>query len=283
MSLSFSVLGSGSSGNSTVVALNGSGPQQFLLIDAGLSPRMTAKRLAPLGITLDDISHILLTHLDRDHCYPSWNKAAAKHDIIFHAHRRQRSRLMEPGMDFSRVELFNTEIDLGGPTCVQSIPLAHDELGTVGFVLEHEGHRLGFATDLGHVPEILLECFADLHALALESNYDRDMQINSPRPAYLKRRIMGGRGHLSNDQSLEAVLEIADQSSLSQIALLHLSRQCNCPRLLTDLYARRAPQLLSELTVTNQYCPTPMLNVARDSGNAVRHRKPRPAEQLRLF
>lgn len=283
MSLSFCVLGSGSAGNSTVIALNGIGEQQFVLVDAGLSPRMTAKRLAPLGIGLDDISHILLTHLDRDHYYPSWTKAAAKHDIIVHAHQRQRSRLMELKVDFRKVELFNTDFRLDGATHVQSVPLAHDELGTVGFVLEHEGYRMGLATDLGRVPEILLECFVDLHGLAFESNYDRQMQINSNRPAYLKRRIMGGRGHLSNDESLEAVLEIADQSALSQIALLHLSRQCNCPRLLTNLYAREASHLLGELTVTNQFHATPMLHLRRGEGDGKKHRKPRPVEQLTLF
>ena len=276
------MLGSGSSGNCTVVEFNGGEERQYVLIDAGLSPRMTARRLAPLGISLDDISHILLTHLDRDHYYPSWNKAAEKHDIMLHAHRRQRARAMSMDVDFRRLTMFNTEVDIGGAAQILSIPLAHDELGTVGFVLEHDGHRLGFATDLGKVPEILLECFDNLHALAIESNYDRHMQMTSSRPAHLKRRIMGGRGHLSNDQSLEAVLEIADQSSLSQIALLHLSRQCNCPTLVTKLYASRAAHLLGELTVTNQYTATPMLQVKR-CGTPAKRRKPRPSQQLSLF
>lgn len=283
MSLSFCVLGSGSSGNCTVVALNGSEMQQYILIDAGLSPRMTAARLAPLGITLNDISHILLTHLDRDHYYPSWNKAAQRHDIMLHTHRRQRSRAMSLEMDFKRLEMFNTELSLGETTYVQSVPLAHDDLGTVGFVLEHDGHRLGFATDLGHVTEFLLECFVDLHGLAIESNYDRQMQLASARPMYLKRRIMGGSGHLSNEQSLEAVLAIAEQSCLSQIALLHLSRQCNCPKLLTRLYVSRARHLLNELTVTNQYTATPMLQVSRKVGGVPRQPRPHPAEQLSLF
>lgn len=282
MSLSFSVLGSGSAGNSTVVALDHTDRTQYILIDAGLSPRATAKRLAPLGITLSDISHILLTHLDRDHFYPSWVKAVQKHDIMLHAHRRQQSRAISVGIEFRHCELFNGHIDLGGITTVQTVPLAHDELGTVGFVLEHAGTRFGFATDLGHVTKLLIDCFDDLHGLAIESNYDRQMQMSSARPWYLKQRIMGGKGHLSNDESLEAVLEIADRSSLSQIALLHLSRQCNCPKLLARLYACKARHLLDDLTVTSQYHATPMLAVTTDRARppARRHRE---AEQLRLF
>ncbi len=283
MTLSFSVLGSGSAGNCTVVSLHGSGEPVHILIDAGLSPRATAKRMLPLGLTLDDISHILLTHLDRDHFYPSWVNAVSKHDITLHAHMRQRARAVSCGIDFKHCELCNGHIELDSETHVQTIPLAHDELGTVGFVLEHSGTRFGFATDLGRVSALLLEQFDNLHGLAIESNYDRQMQLASPRPGYLKQRIMGGKGHLSNDESLEAVLQIADQSALSQIALLHLSRQCNCPTLVTRLYADRARHLLDDLTVTSQYLATAMLPITSDRSGPLHPRQPQPAEQLRLF
>ena len=85
MSLSFCVLASGSQGNCTVLALDEPGPP-YALIDCGLSPRATAARLAPLGIALDEISDILLTHLDGDHCSPSWRKPIRKLGIPVHVH-----------------------------------------------------------------------------------------------------------------------------------------------------------------------------------------------------
>lgn len=282
MSLSFSVLGSGSSGNSTVVCLNGAQQPRYMLIDAGLTPRATRKRLGPLGLTLDDISDIFLTHLDRDHFCPTWANAAKKHDILLHAHHRQQSRLRDLDSDLSRMNLFRDEVELSSETTMQCIPLAHDQLGTVGFVLDHSGTRLGFATDLGRVPAMLLERCTALHALAIESNYDRTMQLQSARPARLKRRIMGGRGHLSNEQALEAVCHIAGRSALAHIALLHLSRQCNCPRLLTSLYAQRAKHLLSKVTVTNQCQSTPLLHVTPRPVDD-RYAPVRPAQQLSLF
>jgi hypothetical protein len=84
----------------------------------------------------------------------------------------------------------------------------------------------------------------------------------------LKRRIMGGLGHLSNEQSLEAVLDIAGRCDLGHVVLLHLSRQCNDPTIVRDLYAQRAPDLLGRLTITNQYEPTPVLHVGPRAGRA---------------
>ena len=115
--------------------------------------------------------------------------------------------------------------------------------------------------------------FVDLHALALESNYDRRMQLESDRPWFLKRRIMDGLGHLSNEQALEAIEHIESQSHLSRIALLHISRHCNCPNLLRELYVKRAPHLVDRLTLSHHAEPTPLLEVVpgqRRSTPAVR-------------
>lgn len=280
MAFSFSILGSGSMGNCTLVRLNGNGASRHVLIDAGLSPRATAKRLSPLGLALDDIDDILFTHLDHDHCCPTWVKAASRHDMTLHVHRRQRSRMQRDGWSFERVSLFEDSVELAGidATRIQSVPFAHDQLGTVGFVVEHAGARLGFATDLGRVPPWLYEVFVDLDALALESNYDRRMQIDSGRPAQLKKRIMGGSGHLSNDESLEAVLRIAERSDLRCIALLHLSRQCNCPMLVQKLYAHRAPHLAPLLTVSDQFEATPLLSVPAPKQRGERRPVPTAAQ-----
>lgn len=274
MSLSFCILGSGSAGNSTLLLFNGDGTTRYVLIDCGLSPRETTRRLKPLGVHPADLSDIVLTHLDRDHFTPTWMKVIARHDIHLHVHRRQQSRAGREGIDFRCASVFDDGIELDPNTRFESVPFAHDQLGTVGFVIEHRGARLGYATDLGRVPERLFDRFTALDALAMESNYDREMQVASARPAFLKRRIMNGRGHLSNEQTLEAVQRIADDSSLQHVALLHLSRQCNCPKRVSALYQQCAPHLAERLTITQQDRATPLLDVIAQHTPAV---APKPA------
>lgn len=297
MTIRFTVLGSGSRGNATAIPLGrgrcasgdgggesvggdagenvgGSvgGRPALLLVDAGLSPRMTNKRLAAFGWSCEQVTDILLTHLDRDHFAPGWAAVAAKRGIRVHVHTRHRNRAVWCGLDGRCIEMFgdDDEVVIGGggeedvgDAAIRAQPylMAHDSLGTVGYVLEADGVRLGFATDLGRVTEGLLGHLSGVDALAIESNYDRGMQETSDRPVFLKRRIMGGAGHLSNEQSLEAVLEIARDVELTHVTPLHLSQQCNRPELITRMYAERAPELLDRLTMTNQHRATPLLEV----------------------
>ncbi len=93
---------------------------------------------------------------------------------------------------------------------------------------------------------------------------------------------MGGAGHLSNTQCFEAVTRIAAQSKLSQIVLLHLSRQCNDPRLITSQYAGVCPELLDRLTLTNQFEPTPLLSVHK-KGRRGKPVEARNGQQLSMF
>jgi phosphoribosyl 1,2-cyclic phosphodiesterase len=103
----------------------------------------------------------------------------------------------------------------------------------------------------------MLDAFVDLDILAIESNYDPAMQHASDRPYFLKRRIMGGAGHLSNQQALDAVKLILSRHESaatplpSHIVLLHRSRQCNCPNLLRDFFSKDA-RIAPRLTLSHQ-------------------------------
>ncbi len=92
---------------------------------------------------------------------------------------------------------------------------------------------------------------------------------------------MGGMGHLSNDQALAAAMACAEQSDLEHLVLLHLSRQCNDPHLVRQLYARRAPDLFGRLTLTSQRVPTPVLHV-RGPGE-IAQRSSGPGRQLNFL
>jgi phosphoribosyl 1,2-cyclic phosphodiesterase len=258
------VLGSGSSGNSTILVFENGGAPRRILIDAGLSPRETARRLHGFGIHPAQIDHILITHVDHDHFRETWTRACERWAIDVHAHLRHcRGHSPLRGLA-RRLHGFNASFELGQSIRVTPLGLAHDSLGSTGYLIEHDGRRLGFATDLGRVSDGLHDYFVDLDLIAIESNYDRTMQLESARPPFLKRRIMGGAGHLSNEQALDAVLAIASRCRLQHIVLLHLSRQCNCPDLVRRLYEARAPELRDFLTISSQHAPTAMLALDRE-------------------
>lgn len=265
MSLEVCVLASGSAGNCTVVRT----PAGVVLIDAGLGPRSTAKRLDGTGVSIREVRAICLTHLDRDHFNPSWLGTLLNRGIRVFCHRTRRGDALE-ALDHEAAEPLVTGFDdafepLAGLT-VQAIPLAHDRTGSHGFIFDGFGCTIGWATDLGRVPADLHEHFAGLDLLALESNYDPQMQLGSGRPWFLKSRIMGGSGHLSNQQAYDTICKILDRAQQkrrrlpSHIVLLHRSRDCNCPKLLRSLFGRDA-RIAPRLTLAEQYARTDWLRI----------------------
>ena len=142
---------------------------------------------------------------------------------------------------------------LDGLTC-DPIHFAHDRLGSHGFVVDGFGYRIGYATDLGHVPRYFFDRFRDLDCIALESNYDIQMQADSARPWFLKRRITGGHGHLSNLQAFAAIRKLLDHAHQlpDRIVLLHRSRECNCPDVVRRLFCTDQ-RIASRLTLAQQH------------------------------
>jgi phosphoribosyl 1,2-cyclic phosphodiesterase len=246
----FCVLGSGSRGNCSLLKTS---ETKWIMIDSGFSMRQTKERMRTHNICMDDVSDLLLTHLDRDHFNPVWCRSLLNRGIYVHLHESHVERGIRAGLDHSILKPFTTSIDFES-LHVETLHLAHDALGTVGFVFNHLEckTRFGFATDLGRVPKTLLDAFKSLDILAFESNYDPTMQRTSGRPDFLQDRIMGGGGHLSNEESLNAVKHIAENSNLQHIVLLHLSKQCNSPAIIRDLYHDNLAHLYNCVTITDQ-------------------------------
>ena len=254
MSLELCILASGSMGNCSVVRLPARAGDGVMLIDAGIGPRVTAQRMNGTGVCVRDVRAICLTHLDGDHFRPSWLGTIVRHGIRVFCHESRRHDLLRGAIDDQTdaanqrrfralVYGFNGEpfAPLEGLS-VRSIPLAHDQLGSHAFLIDGFNARIGYATDFGRVPRELIEALSDADVLAVESNYDPEMQLTSGRPWFLKHRIMGGRGHLSNGQALELIRAVLDRCQRKKrrlpehIVLLHRSRQCNCPRLVRELF-----------------------------------------------
>lgn len=256
--LALTVLASGSQANCTALTVGAAGSERLLLIDAGLSPRASRERLFPaLGRPPEDVTDLLLTHLDADHYREGWNRIIRRHGIRVHLHPAHIAEARRLGIPEESMLPLDGSRSLGDGLVVRPIRVPHDDRGATAFVFEWSAEdtvaRVGFATDLGRVPDALHQAFQDLDALAIESNYDPAMQEASPRPAFLKARIMGGRGHLSNEESLLAARRISAGSDLRAIVLLHLSRQCNCPNLVTRLWRDEAPDLVDRVVVSEQF------------------------------
>jgi phosphoribosyl 1,2-cyclic phosphodiesterase len=280
MSLDMCVLGSGSGGNSTVIRA----PRGTFLLDAGFGPRTTAERMCGggggmsggLGVDVPDIAAIVLTHLDHDHFNKNWLQTIVKRGIRLFCAAARVGDILESA-EAEEVERRRVEKHWGvGPLCelvtgfegafspvpgvlLEPLALAHDAEGSHGFIISAGGYRIGFATDLGHVPAELIERFCGVDVLALESNYDLEMERSSERPWFLKNRVMGGRGHLSNEEAFAAVRAILDKTHATcgedrlpqYVVLLHRSRECNCPELLQKLFSEDS-RIAQILTLTHQ-------------------------------
>lgn len=280
MSLEICILASGSSGNCTVLRT----PDGVVLIDAGIGPRTAAKRMSGTGVSVVDVRAICLTHLDRDHFSPTWLRTMGKLGIRLFCHHSRRAEIAAVARDADSevtIESFDGQpFEPAHRVTFRAIRLEHDEHGSHGFLIEGFGGRIGYATDLGHVPATLVERFCGVDVLALESNYDPEMELRSSRPWFLKQRIMGGKGHLSNEQAFIAIRSILDRCASharrlpQHIVLLHRSRECNCPDLMREFFSRDK-RIIERLTLANQYERTQWMSVRTD-------RLPLVGEQLSL-
>lgn len=254
------VLASGSGGNCSVLVVGRGGMRRVCLIDLGLSPRRTARLLAESGLTFSDVDDAILTHADSDHYYSTWARMLPRH-VRLRVHRRHLPSIAASGVAASQLapfdEPFVIQPDLGG-AIVSPVVTAHDVLGSVAYRfdldIDERTASLGYATDLGHVTDRLVSHMRGVDVLAIESNYCPRMQAESDRPDFLKRRITGGAGHLSNQQCRDAIQGIGPAG---HVVLLHLSRECNLPELAAGEHTGAA----YALTVSTQHEPTGWVSV----------------------
>jgi hypothetical protein len=248
--LTLSILGSGSSGNGAVLAFEDRGVRRAVLIDLGLSRRRTLAGLASMGLGPSEVVAAVVTHLDHDHYRRGWAEALAARGVPLFVHERHRAEAAARGLPSAGVRTYSGRFEAAPGLEVDPLLAAHDETGSVAFRFRTLAGDLAWATDLGRVPRELPRHFAGVRILAIESNYCPRRQEASPRPAFLKRRITGGRGHLSNEQAILAIDSIAAEGGMPEhVVLLHLSRECNCPTHLRRLVGDQLPEAAPRLSI----------------------------------
>ena len=222
----FASIGSGSEGNGLVVEAG----TTRILIDCGFGVRDTLARLARVGVEIETLSAIIVTHEHADHV-GGVAALAARHRIpvwlTFGTLSAAGDRLcaMERVYGFDSHDVFEI-----GDLQIRPFPVPHDAREPVQFVLSDGAFRLGVLTDLGMSTPYVEASLSGCDALVLECNHDRELLAGSDYPASLKQRIAGRLGHLDNTDAA-ALLRALDSSRLQHIFAAHLSRQNNTPEL----------------------------------------------------
>jgi phosphoribosyl 1,2-cyclic phosphodiesterase len=257
--MKIAVLGSGSRGNSTLLASGGTA----ILIDAGLTARQLEGRLETVGFSPAQVSAIVITHDHQDHTR-GMGVFARRHGTPLHlteATRRASLRLLRgtervhtyrPGYRFA-IDDFS----------VEPFVTSHDAVDPVAVAISGAcGTRVGIATDLGRPTAGIRHALAGCHFLVLEANHDEELLRSGPYPSSVQARIASSHGHLSNRAAASFALELL-HPRLSGILLAHLSGDCNRP----DLAKRVVMGTLRKagwkgfMEVAEQDAPTPLIDI----------------------
>ncbi|NLU07235.1 MBL fold metallo-hydrolase [uncultured Clostridium sp.] len=224
----FCSLYSGSSGNSIFLASH----HTKILVDAGLSGKSIEKGLTRIGYKANEIDAILVTHEHIDHIKGvgvlsrKYNIPIYANFLTWKAMMKSIGKIKENNIRVITKNTINiNDMDITG------FSISHDAVDPYGYAIDCHNKRACIATDLGFIPEETKSILKNSDVILLESNHDVEMLKFGPYPYELKRRILGKKGHLSNDDCGKAILDILNSSKFKRIVLGHLSKINNYPEL----------------------------------------------------
>lgn len=250
MTFFFASLNSGSNGNAYFVG----NKEQGLLVDAGLSCRETEKRMDRLGIPMEALKAIFVSHEHSDHItgIPALVKKYGL-PVYLSAGTRKSIPLPLPP-DTVQLVSHGQQVAIAGMqvTCFSK---CHDAAEPLSFVVTKNQVHVGIFTDIGMPCENLRHYARQCHAMLLESNYCEEMLEKGRYTATLKKRIRGKEGHLSNDQALELYLQCSTPQ-LKHLVLGHLSQNNNTQEKVTATFAPHA--LHHTLAIASRYKESPL-------------------------
>jgi phosphoribosyl 1,2-cyclic phosphodiesterase len=237
--LRFKNLGSGSSGNATLVQASGI-RTTHLLVDCGLGLKQLSSRLAQARLDEQALDAIFITHEHSDHIGCA-RQFALQHRVPVWMSRGTYEAVGSPDFDgLLRLTADGQSIDLG-ELQITPFTVPHDAREPLQLTCSDGQFKLGVLTDLGHATAHVLAHLAGCHALLLECNHDPDLLAKSTYPAFLKKRVGGPYGHLSNEAAADIARAVA-HPGLIKVVAAHLSAQNNRPGLaLSALKAADAP------------------------------------------
>ncbi len=270
MSLFITSLNSGSNGNCYYLGTE----HEAILVDAGISCREIEKRMKRLGLQMQKVKAIFISHEHSDHIKGLTNLSRKfqlpvyiTNDTLTHGGLELDLKLIRSFSPFEPIRV--------GSLSVTAFPKFHDASDPYSFVVANKGIKVGVFTDIGQPCEHVIKYFRQCHAAFLEANYDEEMLQNGNYPYYLKMRIRGEKGHLSNKQALDLFLGHRP-SFMSHLFLSHLSKNNNCPNLVEELFKLHAQS--TKIIIASRYSETEVFQI----GESVRKLKKEKALQLSL-
>ncbi|MEM9157791.1 MAG: MBL fold metallo-hydrolase [Verrucomicrobiota bacterium] len=241
MSMQFSILGSSSSGNCTLLVTENA----KVLIDAGFSCKRICGMLEERGVDPEEIDAIFVTHEHSDHT-AGISTFAKKYNPKVHANIMTAKALQPKLKNEPDWSIFNTGSKFAfKDITVESFSIPHDAHDPVGFKftagrgddLFSQIRKLAWLTDLGFVPAKVAKCIEDVDTLIVESNYDDSLlEADERRPWSLKQRISGRHGHLSNTAARDLLSSI-ERPKWAKVFLAHLSSDCNSEQAVEETFS----------------------------------------------
>jgi len=241
-------LNSGSNGNCYYLGTE----TDAVLIDAGLSWKQIRNRMGQLDLDIGKVRGVFISHEHSDHVF-GLRGLFKNTGIPVYITEPTLSGIGSNCIPFTAVRPFRAhqEVDLG-TIHVTPFPISHDAADPHNFLISSSAITAGIFTDLGYACPVVRDYFSRCQAVFLETNYEEEKLRNSNYPAYLKERISGDRGHLSNLQALE-LFRTSRNKKLSHVFLSHLSAENNSPELAMATFADETPN--ASIHLTSRYGP----------------------------
>lgn len=230
MKIKFISLASGSSGNCYYLGTDKHG----ILIDAGIGIRTIKKELKEINVSLSNVCAVFITHDHADHI-KAVGHLGEKYNIPVYSTREIHEGINKSYCMTEKLSTSVHYINKGEPMKIDEFKISafevpHDGTDNVGYCIEIGDKIFSFLTDLGHITETAAHYICKANYLILEANYDLEMLRMGPYPKYLKERIAGPNGHMSNTDTAEFLAENINEN-LKYIWLCHLSKDNNHPEL----------------------------------------------------
>lgn len=244
----FCPLASGSKGNALYVGTS----QTKILIDAGISARLTEEKLNEINVDLADIDAIIVTHEHIDHIR-GLGMLGCKMKIPVFANGDTARAIYEILGEAPKFKLFSTgEKFEFGDMEFDPFSILHDAIDPVGFTIQLDGVKLGICADLGFATPIVIDKLQVCDYLYLEANHQVEMVYASARSGTYKQRVLSRLGHLSNGQSADLLKQLL-HSKLQHVHLAHLSSECNSPEVAKKVMAEMLQNEKSNLEISIAY------------------------------
>lgn len=276
MSVMIASLNSGSNGNAYYVG----SADEAVLIDAGISCRETERRMARLGLAIEKLRAVFISHEHTDHI-GGVAVLARKYRLPIYVTSATESGMRIPA-PISFIRRFRADEPVSiGQLQVTGFTKTHDAADPHSFIIQHRQIQVGVFTDIGRVCNNLKKHFSQCHAAFLESNYDAAMLEQGRYPEHLKKRIRGGEGHLSNEEAWELFQQHRGEQ-LSHLLLSHLSRNNNTHEKVKEVFSRDTGN--THIIIASRYRPSEVYSITGTEADKPQIvNKQTGPEQLRLF